>query len=385
MKFIKNQLKIPIYDMFKTNFKFNAKIGVATVIFLFILLSVYLNYKNKNRSATNSIAQVANLPLGKFYQCNLNGPSLTPIFSVTPVPTGINPPTPTTTIVMSSCLSQAGPVITLSGSQSSYSNSSLADLSKIDSTQLTIVNNADIPVKIGGGNDICWHSGKILGGFPLDASWDTTHPTAGLQIYDGTIRPKVEGVYIERIGDGIKVRLGESSGQAGISQPFTVKDVWMKDIRDDCIESDWQAGAIIDDNLFDGCYTLFATEKRSGDTIDGSNNFWEIKNTLAYMHDQIGVYKGVSPGHSMFFKWDQTSPKLKIYDTILRVDSNVSETSNQFNFRLEKLADCANNTLVWLGPGDFPANLPSCFTLSKEKSVWDNAVANWKIRHGLSP
>ncbi len=205
---------------------------------------------------------------------------------------------------------------------------------------------------------------------------------AGIQIQDGTFRPVIEGVYIDQIGDGIKVRLGEDSGQAGIAEPFIVRGVWLRDIRDDCIESDWQAGALIEDSLLDGCYVVFATEKRPGASTNGSNNTWEIKNTLAYMHDQIGVYKGESPGHGKFFKWDDTSPKWKMYNSILRVDSDFSSSSNQFNFRLEKLVDCSNNILVWLGDGPFPGTVPSCFTITKDKSVWDNAVRDWKTRHG---
>jgi len=27
----------------------------------------------------------------------------------------------------------------------------------------------------------------------------------------------------------------------------------------------------------------------------------------------------------------------------------------------QQLRDCANNMMVWLGPGDFPTTLPSCF------------------------
>jgi len=46
-----------------------------------------------------------------------------------------------------------------------------------------------------------------------------------------------------------------------------------------------------------------------------------------------------------------------------------------------QLQDCANNVMVWLGPGSFPATLPSCFTVTTDRSVWDNAVADWLARH----
>jgi hypothetical protein len=293
---------------------------------------------------------------------------------------------PISTPLIDSCLTNPGPLITLSGNNAAYKNKELADNTKIDASMATFENGGEHPVTIGGGTDICWYSGKIFGGYPLDASWETTHPTAGIQIQDGTYRPVVEELYIDQIGDGIKVRIGEYSGQTGITQPFTVRGVWLRDIRDDCIESDWQAGAIIEDSLLDGCYVLFATEKRPSASTDGSDNTWEIRDTLAFMHDQIGVYDGESPGHGKFFKWDETSPKWEMYNSILRVDSDVSESSNQFNFQLEKLVDCENNILVWLGSGPFPGLLPTCFSITTDKSIWDNAVWDWKIRHGfISP
>lgn len=290
---------------------------------------------------------------------------------------------------LSSCLSLTGPLITLSGSKTKYSNNSLTDSTKIDATNATFINGGQVPVKFGGGTNLCWHSGRIYGGYPLNASWDTTHPTAGIMVTDNSPGFKIEGAYIDQIGDGIKIRLGENSGQAGISIPFTISGVWLRDIRDDCVESDWQAGGLLNDNLFDGCYVLFATERRSGVVTDGSNNTWEIRNTLAYMHDQLGVYKGPVPGHSMFFKWDSTSPKIRIYNSIFRADSANTETSadKQFAFPPDKLIDCANNTLVWLGPRPFPwkHTLPSCFSVTYDKSVWDSAVTDWKIRHGYYP
>jgi hypothetical protein len=283
-----------------------------------------------------------------------------------------------------SCLTSPGPLITLSGNNTVYENKELANNTKIDASQASFTGGGENPVNIGGGTNNCWYSGKIYGGYPSDADWETTHPTAGIQIQDGSYRPVIEGVYVDRIGDGIKIRLGEKSGQSGIAEPFTVRGVWLRDIRDDCIESDWQAGALIDDSLLDGCYVLFATEKRPGASTNGSKNTWEIRDTLAFMHDQIGVYDGSSPGHGMFFKWDDTSPNWKMYNSILRVDSNHGVSSNQFNFRLDKLVDCENNILVWLGSGPFPAPVPNCFTITKDRSVWDHAVSEWKMRHGYS-
>jgi hypothetical protein len=308
--------------------------------------------------------------------------STTSTISASPAPESTSTPSP---VVNTSCLDNSGPIITLGGTQTQYSNTSLADFTKIDAALVVFTNGGQAPVEFGGGSQVCWHGGRILGGYPLDAAWHITHPAAGIISFDGTPGVIIENLYTASTGDGIRIRQGQNSGQSGIRLPFTVRGVWLKDIRDDCIESDWQVGALISDSLLDGCYVMFAARKRSSAIIDGSNNVWEISRVLGYLHDQTGIYRGVSPGHGMFFKWDSTSPKIKIYDTILRVDSAVSFSNNQFNFYPDRLIDCANNTLVWLGDGDFPGVLPSCFTLTTDKAVWDNAVAGWKTRHGFSP
>jgi hypothetical protein len=45
------------------------------------------------------------------------------------------------------------------------------------------------------------------------------------------------------------------------------------------------------------------------------------------------------------------------------------------------LTSCSNNVMVWLGQGSYPTALPSCFTVTRDRSVWDRAVAEWKARH----
>ena len=41
-------------------------------------------------------------------------------------------------------------------------------------------------------------------------------------------------------------------------------------------------------------------------------------------------------------------------------------------------------TIVWLGQGSFPEPLPACFTVTTDKTVWDNAVAAWNAAHAPS-
>jgi hypothetical protein len=56
-------------------------------------------------------------------------------------------------------------------------------------------------------------------------------------------------------------------------------------------------------------------------------------------------------------------------------------TADRMGIPPEQLASCSNNVMVWLGSGPFPATLPSCFTITTDRAVWDNAVASWIARH----
>jgi hypothetical protein len=59
-----------------------------------------------------------------------------------------------------------------------------------------------------------------------------------------------------------------------------------------------------------------------------------------------------------------------------------------------KLESCSNNIIVWLGSaqyGSYPYDFSqinqqfnNCFEINTDKSVWDNAVAEWKIKHGYN-
>ena len=152
-------------------------------------------------------------------------------------------------------------------------------------------------------------------------------------------------------------------------------------MRVDCIESDDLEGGVIEDSLLDGCYVTFAARPRQRAKIDGSQNTWVIRDTLARLRPQSGVFKGTSPGHGGFFKWDPLAPKLEIHDSIFGVDQLPNH--NDLGIPDGKLTSCSNNTVVWLGSGAYPDPLPTCFTITTDVSVWDNAVQNWKTNHGL--
>lgn len=306
-------------------------------------------------------------------------PPPTPTNTPTPAPSGA--PTPPST---ASCLDRnTGNLITTR----SNINRSLADNDRIDASAISWIDQGDNPVKIGENvNNICFHGGYIEGNYPLDEPWETTHGANAFSVYS-VPSVTIEDLRIENHGDGIKLR--ETA-----TKNFLIRGVYMHDMRDDCIEHDWLQSGTIEDSLLDGCYVTFAARSRSGDSVDGSGNVWVIRNTLAYLRDQIGVYKGVSPGHGLFFKLnsDGKSPQIELHNNIFRLDSNNTccDSAHDILPARGTMKACSNNIMVWLGNGSYPGilgNDPStgepCFTITTDKTVWDNAVAVWKTEHGF--
>ena len=114
---------------------------------------------------------------------------------------------------------------------------------------------------------------------------------------------------------------------------------------------------------------------------DGRGNTWIVRDSLIRLQPMPTVYKGEAPGHGKFFKWDKEGlgPRLDLHNNIFRVDQ--PPNGGDLGVPEEYLGSCSNNIVVWLGEGEYPDPLPSCFTVTTDKSVWDAAVSVWKANH----
>ncbi len=242
----------------------------------------------------------------------------------------------------------------------------------------------DYPVVVEGGPDICFSGGAVRGEYANSASWDRMHDTTAFTFRTNgeTI---VENVRVHNYGDGI------SFSRGGAKETFHITGVWMTHIRDDCVQNDYMYGGLIEDSLFDGCYTAFSAQEHDDtEENDGSKNIWTIRSSLIRLKPMAKVYndQGLIPGHGAFFKWgsDGTEPGLALHDNIFRVDQP-SNSNNGLGIPQGRLVSCSNNTVVWLGSGPFPNPLPEtfngtpCFTITTDPWVWENAVQQWKHHH----
>jgi hypothetical protein len=176
------------------------------------------------------------------------------------------------------------------------------------------------------------------------------------------------------------------------SYSFHMIGAHMSHIRDDCVQNDYMYSGLIEDSLFDGCYSAFSAQTQgSSEGLDGGQNIWTIRNSLIRLEPMEKVYhdEGLIPGHGGFFKWnsdDNKSPQLSLHDNVFRADQP-SNSNRGLGVPEGKLVSCSNNVVVWLGDGAYPDPLPEtfdgqpCFTITTDKTIWDHAVQNWMDRH----
>lgn len=285
-------------------------------------------------------------------------------------------------VTAASCLDPARPVVTLSGPQTPYDEKSLAEGTRIDARNAAWLDQGYTPVKVGG-NGTCWLGGRIAGTFPDSTSWSTMHETYGMLVYGPDI--VIEGIRVHDYGDGVSIH-------SEAAADWTIRGSHFSFVRDDCVENDFMNSGLVDDSYFDGCYTGYSARafgRRS--PRDGSANLVTIQHTLMRLQAMPTVYSGQAPGHTRFFKLDKNgiSPRLALHDNVFRIDglSAHGKPSESMYFipPPEKLASCSNNIIVWLAPEDFPEPLPSCYRLTRDKAVWDDAVARWLSAHPHLP
>lgn len=285
----------------------------------------------------------------------------------------------------STCRDQAGPTIALTGTHSTWSDTSIAAHTTVDATRALFARGANMPVRLGGGSGICFSGGVIIGRLAPSATWGRMHGTYGLLV-KAADSATIENVRIFDYGDGPSF---DAQGDA----TWTVRGTYLKYMRDDCIENDFLNSGTIDDSFFDGCYDGISSREYSA-TQDGSNNVVVVRNSLIRLQAMDRAYGGALPNHNAFWKWSRSiGPKVALYNTVFRADHPSREGNGAGMYMAPppgKLLDCENNVMVWLGPGAFPEALPTtfngkpCFRLltgAEGLQYWNDAAAQWKANH----
>lgn len=280
------------------------------------------------------------------------------------------------------CPDLDGPVIRLEGTQETdYRNRDLEADTLVDARGAEWYSSAvgDRAVRLDGDAGTCWQGGAIIGEYPDTDSWERLHDTNALNVDNANV--SIRGVRIHNYGDGIDFDDDAANGH--------VSGVHLSKIRDDCVENDEYNNLVIEDSLFDGCYTGLSARRGSGDsTSDGRDNLVVLRNSLLRMEPMPTVYKGDAPGNGKIWKWttdpeDGHGPFIAMHGNVFRADQPPTD-GDYGSLPPEYVASCSDNVMVWLGEGPFPGDLPDCFTITTDRSVWDDAVAAWHATFGTS-
>src|SRR5918996_633437 len=154
-----------------------------------------------------------------------------------------------------SCLRTARNVIELAGDHGfeQFHRFAPADRTALDARgakwqfQTYPTPRSSVPVRItGGGHDACFIGGLIEGSNPATAGWEEMYDQSNGAAFafggDEPLRRFVlDGLRIHNVWDGIRPRAH--------ADHFVIRNVWLSDARDDCIENDHFSTGVIDDSL----------------------------------------------------------------------------------------------------------------------------------------
>jgi hypothetical protein len=239
------------------------------------------------------------------------------------------------------------------------------------------------PVRItGAGDEACFVGGLIEGANPTTAGWEEMYDQSnGAAFAFGGDRPLrrfvLDGIRIHNVWDGIRPRAH--------AYDFAIRNVWLSDARDDCIENDHFSTGVIEDSLLDGCHMAISARNPRDPESYGARVL-TIRNSLIrlkpFPKPRAAMLRRHSwardPGHAMFFKWSSNSMKVRLHDNVFMLE----QLPNNRRWAIEPppTLSCSNNVLVWLGSGD-PGPVPDCFEVVRDREAWDLAKAAWIERH----
>ncbi|HKT60472.1 MAG TPA: hypothetical protein VJQ46_10485 [Gemmatimonadales bacterium] len=285
------------------------------------------------------------------------------------------PPPDTTT-----CAGRGGPTLTEAGTHSSRfdERTGVPAGAVVDARGADWPQVADYAVLVGGGDGWCWTGGRVEGFWSDQTTWLGMHGRTAFEDY-GAAHTVLEALYLRNYGDGLTIRM--------TADDWTLRHSHFVHMRDDCIENDYERSGLVDDVLFEGCYSGLSSRPSDYQvgTYSGANNRWTIQNSLLWLEPMAQPFKGTPPNTSGFFKWDKssynTSPQLALRNNVFRADMTPADGTLCLAPR-GKVVESVNNVIVWLGAGTYPClPLPPGWTLTTDRSVWDDAVSAWKAAH----
>ena len=166
-----------------------------------------------------------------------------------------------------------------------------------------------------------------------------------------------------------------------------IRNCWLRGIRDDAIENDdWQA-LRVSDTLVEGTYTFLSCQNHALDGMRVAQSV-RVEDSIVRLRPFPGGFKTRSTDavHGQIYKSQDNAPALRLRNVVIaserfRVPSGDGPRLPERRGRIEDRYE--DVTLVWLGRGDYPGNVPDGCRLTRDPAVYEDAVADWKARHGV--
>jgi len=246
------------------------------------------------------------------------------------------------------------------------------------------------PLTVGAdrpARHLCVMGGLVRGQQSRDLTWDEVknqHDGTGARIA-GNDWYVVDGLRVDNIEDGIDPR-GTDDQYPKDGDGFVLRNLYFRYIRDDCVENDDIAGGVIEDSLFDGCNTGISERPSDGSPqlrhpADEGETL-ELRGVLLRLQAMPGPRGEAATvrGHGQLFKWSDVANRLVVRDSIFLVET--TPNGGTTSFPPGTVAE--DVTVVWLGEGPFPGEVPEGVTITTDRSVWDRARTRWLARHGCA-
>lgn len=297
-------------------------------------------------------------------------------------------------ITAKQCLQRSG-VTVLAGSYiSQYKVASPADDHTYDARETTSTAypySTLYPMSFGTTRPArhnCFLGGKVVGQQASSLTWRQVkkqYDGTGLQM-GGNDWYVIDGLRVENVEDGLRPR-GTRDLYPKDGDGFTLRNAYFTRIRDDCISNTDIAGGVIEDSLFDGCYTGISELPGNGNAQRKipapAGESLILDGVLLRLQAMPGTYRNDDPrllGHGTLFKWSDVANKVVLRDSVFLIDT--APAKGRVDFPPGTVAK--NVTVVWLGHGAFPGTVPAGVTVTTDRSVWDTARSRWLTRHGCT-
>ena len=155
-------------------------------------------------------------------------------------------------------------------------------------------------------------------------------------------------ISLYRIWDGIRATGGDD---------YTIKGCYVNISRDDAVECDQGYNGLIQDCLFEDCFSGISLGD-ANTPVSSLNNLVRIDRCL--VHNRVFNYRGDPATHGAPLKADQNTPKLLITDCVFAIARPDHETFNRLTLAFSRVqSGSARNYYLNLSDDPLPGNYPT--------------------------